>query len=100
MIEIIALIEVKDNAAYAEYETQAVRIMKRHGGKLVSAFEPDKKETTESNVSEVHYLQFPDLNSFKEYRSSFELSKFSELREKAISNIKIIVSGKSKSYES
>lgn len=99
MIEIIALIKVKDNAAYFEYETEAVQIIKQYGGELLSAFEPDDKESSESNISEVHYLQFPDFNAFKKYQSDPGLIKLSELKEKAISNIRVIVSGKFKSYE-
>ena len=99
MIEIIALIEVKDNDAYTEYETQAVRIMKQYGGKLLSAFEPNENESSLNEVSEVHYLSFPSLLSFSEYKGSKDLANLSELKERAIKNIKVIVSGKVKSYE-
>lgn len=100
MIEIIALIKIKNNDAYVKYETKAVSIMKQHGGRLISAFEVNKNESSEMELSEVHYLQFPDLKAFKEYRENPELVKLVCLRGEAISDIKVIVSGESKSYES
>jgi len=100
MIQIIALIDVKDPALFRKYEIEAVCIMKRYGGSLLVAFEPNENESVEVNCSEVHCLEFPDLNSFKSYRKDYRLGEMAELREKAISKIKIIVSDRVKSYES
>lgn len=98
MIKIIVLIDVKDFVAFREYETKAVSIMRLYGGKMLSAFEPNESESIEANCSEVHYLEFPDLDSFKRYRKDVKLVEMSALREQAISKIRIIVSGKFKSY--
>ena len=98
MIQIIVLINVKDLVAFREYETGAVSIMQLYGGKMLSAFEPNENESIEANCSEVHYLEFPGLDSFKRYRRDVKLVEMSALREKAISKIKVIVSGKFKSY--
>jgi hypothetical protein len=40
MIQVIVLLEVKDTKALYEFESQAVKIMKKYEGKL-AAFEPD-----------------------------------------------------------
>ena len=98
MIKIMVLIDVKNFVAFREYETKTVIIMKQYGGKMLSAFEPNENESIEANCSEVHYLEFPDLDSFKRYRRDIKLVEMSALRETAISKIKIIVSGKFKSY--
>lgn len=99
MIEIIVLIQIKNIESYKDFETKAVHIMKEHGGQLLSAFEPDNSESTETHVNEVHYLRFPDLESFHNYRSDPKLLDLSALREQAISRTKIIVSGAFKYYE-
>ncbi len=98
MIQVIAFIEVKDFVAFCKYETEAVSIMQQYGGKMLSAFEPNESESTEANCSEVHYLEFPDLDSFRRYRRDAKFSEMSALREKAISRTRTIVSGKFKSY--
>lgn len=93
MIKIIVLLEIKEKSSFKEFETKAIKIMKKHNGRLVTAFEPNNEESTLSNVSEVHYLEFPNLDAFNNYRGDSELKELSELRNKGISQTTIIVSG-------
>jgi len=93
MIEIIVLLEVKDKVSFKEFESRAIKIMNKYNGKLVSAFRPNKEESTLRNIFEVHYLEFPDIDAFSSYKSDHEHNDLKELRNKAISKTSIIVSG-------
>ena len=59
---------------------------------------PDYVTGSFSNVAEIHYLQFPSIEAFKEYRADPEHIELSELRKKAISNTTVFVSGNTKDY--
>ena len=99
MIQVIVLLEAKDADALHTFEKQAIEIVKNHGGKLVAAFEPDARESSSSNITEIHYLQFPDIAAFRKYRADSQHRELSGLREKAISNTTFFVSGNIKDYE-
>lgn len=99
MIHIIALFEIIDRKVFHDFETQAVKIMVKYGGKLVSAFEPDCSESSSANVGEIHFLQFPDLEAFKNYRSDPQLIALSELRKQAISSASVFISGRFNHYQ-
>lgn len=98
MIEIIALLEIKNKSSFKEFEEKAIKIMKNHGGKLLSAFDINKNEPSLPNVGEVHYLQFPNIESFYNYRSDPALTALSALRNKAISKTTILVSNEFVTY--
>lgn len=98
LIQIVVLLTINNHDAYQEYETTAIRIMNKYGGKLVSAFEPNYAESSDIHCNEIHYLEFPDIESFRQYRCDPEISKLAGLRAEAISNTEIIVSGKNKIY--
>lgn len=99
MINIVAILEVKDWEAFGEFEARAIPIMRSHGGKLLSAFESETSGATDAENIEVHYLQFPTLDSFHAYRNDPALNALSELRSKAIASTNLYVSRKEKSYE-
>ena len=60
VINIIAILEVKNREEFNKFETQAIQIIRSHGGKLVAAFEPDTSFSSDSDGIEVHYIQFSD----------------------------------------
>jgi len=95
MISVVAILEVNDAAAFEEFESQAIAILKSHGGKLVSAFEVEQSEV---GVTEVHCLEFPDAETFENYRNDSKLLALGELRAKAIHSTQIYVSSKHKKY--
>lgn len=98
MIEIIALLEVKNKASFNEFESKAIKIMEKYNGKLVSAFRPNEEESTLSNIYEVHYLEFPNLKAFNSYKSDPEHNELKELRNNSISKTSVIVSGEKVVY--
>ena len=98
MIHIVVILEVKDREAFKQFEDTALAVMKEHGGKLISAFEPDPIESSPSNVEEVHILQFPSIEALRNYRVDSRLKERSWLRNKAISQTTVYVSGKMLSY--
>ena len=86
MIQIVVILEVKDRESFMEFETAALEVMKEHGGVLTSAFEPDPVESSPSKAEEVHIIQFPSIEAFRNYRIDSRLKEMSLLRNKAISN--------------
>lgn len=98
MIQIIVLLEIENQTAFQEFETTAIRIMKKYDGQLLSAFTPCEKESTDYTTNEVHLLQFPDLVAFKCYRADKELESLQELRSRAIRKMTLLVSDKFKNY--
>lgn len=78
---------------------QAIKIMKKYGGKLMGAFEPDIFLSSDGKVGEIHYLEFPSLEAFNNYRKDSELAEITELRSDAITNTSIYVSEKLVSYD-
>lgn len=99
MIQVVVLLEVIDAEAFQEFEKQAAKIMNDYKGKLLAAFEPDASESSSSSITEIHYLQFPSIEAYKQYRADPQHRTLSELRKKAISNTTIFVSGATKGYE-
>ncbi len=98
MIEIIVLLEVKNEDSFKEFESRAITIMQKYNGRLISAFKPNESESTLANIFEVHYLEFPDLDAFNHYKSDPEHNELKALRNHAISKTSVIVSGEKVVY--
>jgi len=92
MIQIIVLLEINDQASFRKFEAKAITIMGKYQGQLLSAFTPNKTESTLPKIDEVHCLQFPTLDAFKRYRRDPELKNLAELREKGLSKTTVLVS--------
>lgn len=99
MIQIIVLLEIGDLDSFREFEMKAAGIMKKHHGKIISAFSPNKEVSTDDNIGEIHVLTFPDLRAFRNYQADEDLKNMKELRKKAIISTKIYVSEQFTSYE-
>lgn len=99
MIQILILLEIKDESTFKEFEYKAIRIMKKYGGKLLTAFKPDSGESSDKIVGEIHLLEFPTLEMFKNYRADEDYLKLKELRERAIARTTLYVSGKEIIYD-
>ena len=95
MINIVAILKVKNRQAFDEFESKAISILRSYNGELITAFEPEKHEKVE-----VHFIQFPTMSEFSNYKKAPELEALGELRLKAIQSTKIYVSEKVKKYES
>lgn len=96
MITILVRLEVKDFSALEEFESQAARIMQNYQGRISSAFETIRKP--DGSGEEIHILEFPNEESFANYRADKSLAALSSLRNKAISNTEVKISVSIKSY--
>jgi antibiotic biosynthesis monooxygenase (ABM) superfamily enzyme len=68
-------------AEFEQFESAAVKIMGRYGGRIecrLVCAQPDNQP------SEVHLVTFPDAESFERYREDADLRALSELRSRAI----------------
>lgn len=99
MIQIIVLLEIGDPDSFKEFEIKATAIMKKYGGKVISAFCPDKEVSTNDDIGEIHILEFPSIQAFRNYRIDEELKNMQQLRKKAVISTKVYVSDKFVSYE-
>jgi len=99
MVQITVLLEIQDKDSFRKFESAAIKIMEKYNGKLLLAYKPSEAESSISNIGEVHYLEFPNIDAFKNYRVDSELKKLSELQDKAISNSIILVSGENVAYQ-
>jgi len=96
---VVVLLEVLDLRASRNFESQALRILERHGGRLLRAFAPDGRESSNSRIGEVHVLEFPDIAAFHAYRADSELASLAALRTQGIGATQIYVSGRSVDYD-
>ena len=96
MIHILVKLTVKNFNVLEEFERQAVAIMKRHGGQLLSAFETCRNE--DDSGEEVHVLAFPSDEAFAGYRVDGDLVDLKDLRDRAISHTEVLVSKRLKTY--
>lgn len=88
MLHVVAVLSVRDRAKLNLFESQAMAILKRHGGELVVAF----SSVTEQGEREVHHLRFRDGETFQAYRDDPELAALASLRAEAISDTEVYVS--------
>ena len=66
MIQIIALLYASENGVKGlrVFESQAVPVIRKHGGTLISASFNDHKSACEPD--EIHVIQFPKIENFEE----------------------------------
>ena len=98
MIQIVVLLTIRDIEKFDDYENQAIQIMTEHSGKLVSAFKPDENESSDSDVHEVHILEFPSIELFQAYKESQKIQSLASLREQAIEKTSMYLSKKFNNY--
>ena len=96
MINVLVRLEVKNFEALEKFEKQAITIMNRYRGRLVSAFETARRE--DGTGEEVHVLEFPSEEAFALYRGDDSLAELSGLRNQAILSTEVQVSLQPKSY--
>jgi len=96
MINILVRLEVKDFNSLEEFEPQAVAIMHKYQGRILSAFETVREP--DGSGEEVHVLEFPSESLFTDYRADKSLEDLANLRNQAISNTEVEISLKTKSY--
>jgi uncharacterized protein (DUF1330 family) len=70
-------------AEFEQFETAAESIMRRHGGSIERRI-GFAASTDPAQPHEVHFVTFPDRQSYDRYRTDPELQALAELRARAI----------------
>lgn len=96
MVLIHIKLQVIDFEALHKFESEAVKIMAKYQGQILSAFETSTEK--DGSATEIHLLEFPSLDLFNEYREDNYLASLHELRTQAISSTEIEISSRIKSY--
>ena len=97
MVEIVVLLYARDGEDLGRFESQAMPILREHGGEVVSAFVP-RRLGQDDGPDEVHVLRFPNEAAFGAYGADPRLAGLSSLREQVIMRTEVYVSGKSREY--
>ena len=99
MIHVLAMISAGDAGVEGlrNYEARAVRIIRTHGGRLLSAFVP-RQHGNLARPDEIHLLEFPSDESFAAYRADPQVQALSALRARAIATTVVYVSGEMIDY--
>lgn len=83
---------------FRQFETKAVRIMKKYGGYLTQVIRPTGGGQPGSSPHEIHIVSFPNLESFEAYRGDPDLAILVPLREAAIARTEVIVGEEGEPY--
>jgi uncharacterized protein (DUF1330 family) len=78
--------------AFQEHERQALRIFRKHGGQVISAFRPTPGDKPQPD--EIHVLEIQSASHFEAFQNDPELLTLSELRTRAIRKTEVFVSDK------
>lgn len=97
MITVIAVLKIKDSAAFHEFESQAIAFLKDFGASLLHCY-PVDNNANHLDAEEIHILSFPDEESLSRYQANPALLALADLRVKAISSTKIYIASSEKQY--
>ena len=76
---------------FQRFETEAARIMRRHGGRIDRVIRPTGPARTDALPHEVHVVSFRSAAGFEAYRVDPELKALGTLRESAIARTEVLV---------
>ena len=77
---------------FRRFETEAARIMARHGGRLERAIRPTATAPADAPLpDEIHVVSFPSAEALAAYRADAELAGLAALRESAIARTELVV---------
>ena len=77
--------------AFREFETEAARIMERHGGRIERAIRPTGPVGRGPLPHEIHVVSFPSLEHFEAYREDGQLAELAPLRLSAIARTEVTI---------
>ena len=99
VIQVVVLLRAGDLglAGLRVYERQVLPVLREHGGRLLSAFEPVKNAPDAPD--EIHVLEFPSSEHLQAYRNDPRTEALSALRVTAISATTVYVSKRSVDYD-
>jgi uncharacterized protein (DUF1330 family) len=77
-------------AELRRFETEAARIMARHGGAIERVIRPVSAPAGAALPHEIHVVTFPRREALAAYRADPELAALAELRQAAIARTEIV----------
>jgi hypothetical protein len=76
---------------FHRFETEAARIMRRHGGRIDRVIRPTGPPPEASRPHEIHVVTFASAAAFEAYRADPELRVLGPLRESAIARTDVTI---------
>lgn len=95
MIYITQLIYLKEGAEdiFDQFENIAMPIIPRYNGNLLLRIRPNESSFIEANIErpyEIHFVEFPTEEDFKNFMQDEERKKFVELKNQSIKTAVLI----------
>ena len=84
---------------FRRFETDAARIMRRHGGRIDRVIRPTGPARATGLPHEIHLVRFASAAGFEAYRADPELKALAWLRESAIARTEITMGVDGPVYE-
>lgn len=86
MLQVLVFLYHADasSEAFRNFEMKALSIVRSHGGKLVTAFVPQKGQH-EDVPDEIHLIEFPSQTAFEAYRNDAKTTALARERDSIIS---------------
>jgi uncharacterized protein (DUF1330 family) len=78
-------------AEFRRFETEAARVMRRHGGRIERVIRPTGPARGDALPHEIHVVSFESAAGFDAYRADPELARLAPLRESAIARTSVTV---------
>lgn len=78
-------------AEFRRFETEAARIMRRHGGRIERVIRPTDLAGGDALPHEIHLVSFDSAAGLEAYRADPELRALAPLRESAIARTEVTV---------
>ena len=85
-------------AEFRRFETDAARIMGKHGGRIERVIRPERSAPEGQVPDEIHIVFFPNAESFEAYRSDGDLAALAGLRETAIERTEVLIGREAEGY--
>ena len=85
---------------FRQYETEAVRIMRRYGGQVERVIRPLVAAPAVPLPHEIHIISFPSIERFEAYRADTDLAELAPLRQSAIARTEIMIGEEGEPYPS
>ena len=85
-------------AEFHRFETEAARIMRRHGGRIDRVIRPTGGARGEPLPHEIHVVSFTSAAGLDAYRADPELAALASLRESAIARTEVTVGTEGAAY--
>jgi hypothetical protein len=85
-------------AEFHRFETEAARIMRRHGGRIDRVIRPTGSAPESTPPHEIHVVTFRSAAALEAYRADAELRALGPLRESAIARTEVTIGTEGEPY--